>query len=182
MTKEEKLAVFEKELNLILNEDLRAVTEQFLVKAVPEYFWEIPASSSGKYHPSFDQGEQGLIRHTKMVIEVALELLNLEEFHDDCRLYKDDIIVACLLHDTFKNGKDNFGYTINCHADVAAAEWELFTIDKLPRCEREYVYGCIKTHMGQWSYEQSPNEPWEKLVHLADYIASRKFFDKFKED
>ena len=32
---------------------------------IPDYFYEVPASSTGKNHPSFDHGTGGLLRHTQ---------------------------------------------------------------------------------------------------------------------
>ena len=180
MTAKEKLEMFKEELELIGDNAMRELTEEFLTDIVPDYFWEIPASSSGKYHPSFDQGESGLVRHTKMVVAVAVELMNLDMFYT--KGYEDDIIIACLLHDTFKNGVIDCGHTVNYHADIAAGMWEVFTVDKLLPIERTDIYSGIKVHMGQWGKEQYPDRDFEKLIHLADYIASRKFFDKYKAD
>lgn len=42
---------FEREINLIINEDLRMAVKCYMDDAVPEYFWTDGASSSGKYHP-----------------------------------------------------------------------------------------------------------------------------------
>ena len=178
MTKEEKLKIFEEELNLITNEELKMVVKNFLIEQVPEYFWIVPASSSGKYHPNFTLGENGLVRHTKMVIAVALELRQLNMF-DTTGVIIDDIVVACLLHDTFKKGIKDCGHTSTVHADIAAAQWEAYAVDKLKPIYREDIYRGIKTHMGQWSAEKQPSDDFEKLIHLADFIASRKFFDKF---
>lgn len=181
MTHDEKLQTFEEELNLLKNEELRVRTCIFLTHKVPEYFFEIPASSTGKYHPSFDLGEGGLIRHTKMVVAVALELLRLEEYEN---LDSDLVIVACLLHDTFKNGKVVDGkyseHTVTDHADIAANKWKAY-LKPIYGADSVYTWGiadAIRCHMGQWGHSV-PDSPLERCVHMADYIASRKFFDKF---
>lgn len=59
-----KIEIFENELNLIKNVDLRKLVELSLQSA-PDYFFTIPASSTGKYHPQYALGEGGLVRHTK---------------------------------------------------------------------------------------------------------------------
>ena len=71
------IKLFERELNLIVDEELRMITKAYLDEKVPPYFWEIGASSSGKYHPKFSQNDGGLVRHTKAVVMFAEELLRM---------------------------------------------------------------------------------------------------------
>ena len=47
------MEIFKNELELIKDEKLRTFTDFYLSNRVPSYFWEIGASSSGKYHPPF---------------------------------------------------------------------------------------------------------------------------------
>ena len=175
--------VLANELNKIAKPDLRSMVASFLLEKVPNYFWSIPASSSGKYHPSFSQGEGGLIRHTQMVVAVAEELLR--ELPDtDARSINTDIVyAACILHDTFKNGNIDSGHTVISHPSIAADEWVAY-------CEKndfksddvEPIAALIECHMGKWNRHVCRDNVLIQevtLVHHADYIASRKFFDKF---
>ena len=50
------------ELNYIKDENFRNNIEKIL-NSLPEYFWKVAASSTGKYHPEFSLGEGGLVRH-----------------------------------------------------------------------------------------------------------------------
>ena len=61
------IELFNTEINRIESEDLRSFVRYYLDEYTPDYFWKIGASSSGKYHPVFSQGEGGLVRHTKAV-------------------------------------------------------------------------------------------------------------------
>ena len=45
------IKLFEREINLIVDENLRMATKSYLEEATPDYFWTDGASSSGKYHP-----------------------------------------------------------------------------------------------------------------------------------
>lgn len=175
--------VLANELKKIAKPDLRSMVASFLLEKVPDYFWSIPASSSGKYHPSFSQGEGGLIRHTQMVVAVAEELLR--ELPDtDARSINTDIVyAACILHDTFKNGNIDSGHTVISHPSIAADEWVAY-------CEKndfnsdavEQIAVLIECHMGKWNRHVCRNNVLRQeinIVHHADYIASRKFFDKF---
>ena len=62
--------VFDKEIPLVQNEKMSEFAKYYFSEFVPNYFWEIGASSSGKYHPTFSQGKGGLVRHTKAVVMV----------------------------------------------------------------------------------------------------------------
>lgn len=70
----EKISVFNTEYNYIRNEKYRD-NIKILVNLLPDYFFEVAASSTGKYHPSFSLGEGGLVRHTKVAVKIAHELL-----------------------------------------------------------------------------------------------------------
>jgi len=48
--------VFEKELSYIKSSKIKNACLE-MIKLLPEYFFEVPASSTGKYHPEYTQGE-----------------------------------------------------------------------------------------------------------------------------
>ena len=54
-----------------IREDLK-----LLIGKLPDYFFEIPASSTGKYHPAYATTEHGLVKHTKVAVRIAYVLLN----------------------------------------------------------------------------------------------------------
>ena len=56
---------FEKELNYIKNDRIKRSLIT-MINILPDYFYEVPASSTGKYHPSFALNKGGLLRHTKV--------------------------------------------------------------------------------------------------------------------
>ena len=70
-----KSDVFKTELNYIKDSEIREKAIK-AINLLPDYFFEVPASSTGKYHPTFSQGEGGLVRHTKAAVNIANELLN----------------------------------------------------------------------------------------------------------
>ena len=61
-----KIDYFNKEYTYIKDNKIRDDLK-YLVSNLPDYFFEIEASSTGKYHPKFASGEHGLVRHTKVV-------------------------------------------------------------------------------------------------------------------
>lgn len=171
------------EINRIQNAQLREALIIYFKYVVPDYFWTIPSSSSGKFHSSFDSGEGGLVRHTKMCVLVAEELLRLEEFS---KIDSDCMYAAMLLHDTFKRGMDGRHYRVD-HPRLAADAWcDYARAKKLPENITMAITYAIAWHSGQWSGPSTKNNFEKpdtymaeiKCAHLCDYIASRSFFNR----
>ena len=115
-----KIEIFKQELNYIKNEKYKENTKK-LLELVPNYFFEVPASSTGKYHPSFSQGSQGLVRHTKVALKIAKDILDLEYMSNGFNQNeKDLILIAILFHDTQKLGDPQEKYTKFEHPLLAA--------------------------------------------------------------
>ena len=94
--------LFEKELNYIKDENIRN-SAKILLSKLPDYFFEVAASATGKYHPKCDLGPQGLVRHSKNVVRVGYELLSLEMYDEEYTSHEKDLILYSLLfHDGFK--------------------------------------------------------------------------------
>jgi len=178
-TNEQKLAFFADELNLIKLESIRKFTEDMLGK-LPEYFFEIQASSTGKYHPTFAQGEQGLVRHTICAINIAYDLVNRNDMFASCKQYSDHIISALMLHDGCKSGRIKQQYTQHDHPIQVCNLIKENYNDK----NTELICSLISSHMGQWNTGRGssvvlpkPQNVLQSVVHLADYLASRRYLD-----
>ena len=171
---------FERELNLIVNEDLRMAVKSYMEEATPDYFWTDGASSSGKYHPKFSQGEGGLVRHTKAVVMFAEELLRMSSYAYMKDEYKDYVIAACILHDTAKYGISEYDKSeYKNHAFNAAKAFVEYAEQVMNYKPSEFLLNSIVAHMGQWSTEKEdrPFTNIDRCVHMADYMASRSFID-----
>ena len=169
-----------KEVNYIKNDDIREIVECDLEK-LPDYFWVIPALTSGKYHPKASLREGGLVRHTKTAVEVAMQLFPLYDFNEET---KDIIIASLILHDGFKCGLDGSEYTAFEHPLIMSQlVFDAIDIDN-HGTYRLLISRCIASHMGQWNTNNRSSivlplplsEP-EKFVHMCDYIASRRKFN-----
>ena len=175
----EKAKYFEREINLIQSEDYRMFIKSYLNDYVPNYFWEIGASSSGKYHPQFSQGKGGLVRHTKAVVMFAEELLRMSSYMYMSEEHKDYVIMACIVHDTCKYGRLSYDKEEYKNHSVAASfnvcgAW----LDYFNTQPSEFFLSAIRCHMGQWSErENRPFTNIDRCVHMADYMASRNFID-----
>lgn len=174
-----KSKYFEREIELIQNEEYKSFVREYLDEYVPDYFWEIGASSSGRYHPKFSQGEGGLVRHTKAVVMFAEELLRMSSYMYMSEEHKDFVIMACILHDTCKYGMRDYekeeykNHARNAEVLVDGAWADYFG----SQCS-EFFLSAIRCHMGQWSErEDRPFTNIDRCVHMADYMASRNFID-----
>lgn len=185
MNKVEKENIFAKELEYIKNEKYKESVKYLLTK-VPEYFYRIPASSTGKYHPKFALGEQGLVRHTKVAVTMAYELFQLEMYNNNFTKDEQDLmIIALMIHDTFKSGKEEEKYTRFDHPLLVGEFLEEEKKNtKFTEQEITFLKKVIASHMGQWdtsSYSDielpKPKTKYEKFVHMCDYLASRKFIN-----
>ena len=172
---------FERELNLIQNEELREAVASYLEEATPGYFWTDGASASGKFHPPFAQGVGGLVRHTKAGVLFAEELLRMSSYAYMKPEYKDYVIAGLLIHDTQKYGLgeeiDKAEYKNHArNASIAFAEYCEQVFDFTPHF---LLLNAVESHMGQWSTEKEdrPFTNIDRCVHMADYMASRSFID-----
>ena len=175
------MKLFDREINLIKNEELRKAVAEYLEDDVPDYFWTDGASASGRFHPKFSHGIGGLVRHTKAVVLFAEELLRMSSYMYMPDDYKDYVIAACILHDTVKYGSgselDKCEYAN--HAKNAAEAFAFWCENNTPYEPHFLLLNAIKSHMGQWSTEREdrPFTSIDRAVHMADYMASRNFID-----
>ena len=174
------IKLFERELNLIVNEDLRMAVKSYMEERVPDHFWVDGASSSGKFHPAFAQGEGGLVRHTKAVVMFAEELLRMSSYAYMKDEYKDYVIAACIIHDTAKYGCGEYDKkAYKDHARNAAKAFADYCEQVMDYQPSEFLLNAVSAHMGQWSTdkEDRPFTSIDRCVHMADYMASRSFID-----
>ena len=174
------IKLFEREINLISNEELRKAVKSYMEDCVPDYFWTDGASSSGKYHPKFSQGEGGLVRHTKAVVMFAEELLRMSSYAYMPEIYKDYVIAACILHDTAKYGVEEYDKAeYKNHARNASEAFFYYCVEVIEYIPHYLLLNAIASHMSQWSTEKEdrPFTSVDRCVHMADYMASRAFID-----
>ena len=169
-----------------------------LIACVPLYFWEEPASSTGKHHPDHDLGEGGLARHSLMVYR-WLKLL-LEANDQNMSEFVPGMVLAALFHDCCKRGIP--GTQLSEHTlfehPILSAKFIMDKAEVFVKDNKEFIEStaddeesfkhdiavaasCIETHMGKWNTSKHsevvlprPKTAIQYMVHLADYIASRK--------
>lgn len=176
-----KSKTFEKEISLITDNEIRNYIEKAL-EAAPDYFYTMPASSTGKYHPEYTLGEGGLVRHTKAAVKLANDLLQLE-LYQKLVPHRDEILAALILHDSVKKGRDGNKFTTIDHPlEASRLLKESVSTDVYDSEKISNICSYIESHMGQWNTDRSGTEILpkpcsleQKFVHLCDYLASRKY-------
>lgn len=173
---------FKIELEYIKDERVRKACLE-MIKLLPDYFFNVQASSTGKYHPEYAVGEGGLLRHTKAAVRIAYELLNDACIGDKYKqVEKDLMIMGLILHDGLKHGMEESQYTVFEHpiliADYIMDNEELLGLEVE---EIEFLCDVVKTHMGPWTTDyrgndvlERPKTKFQNFVHMCDYLASRK--------
>lgn len=180
-----KEQIFEPELKLIKNDRLREAAIYF-INQLPDYFFEIAASSTGKYHPEFAASEGGLVKHTKVAVRIADTIIQTVtiggNFTSD---EKDLILISLILHDGLKEGMIKEKYTRFDHpilmAKLIQEKYKETTLEEL---EAKIIASNIASHMGEWNTTNysnvvlpTPKNKFQKMVHMCDLLASRKFIN-----
>ena len=196
--------IFKNEIELIKDRHIKAIVRQTL-DAAPKIIQTIPASSSGKYHPSYALGEGGLVRHIKAAVYIAKSLMETDIY---TKFFKSGIVsisremnddatyAALILHDCCKPDDTPEHYTRFNHP-ILASELLQSVADKYVKelniavsqkheikWQIERIANAIASHMGQFNTSKysdvilpTPDTCLEWFVHLCDYLASRRFLE-----
>lgn len=175
------------ELGLITDAGIRKLVEQVLDKC-PQCFWSMPAATTGKYHPAISLGEGGLVRHTKAVVRLVTHLCNMVDIgatHPHYSL----LVAAAILHDCCKKRDDEM-FTAFDHPlraaeliERVAGELESREPGTLQPSATRTLSAMVASHMGRWNTDARhghgttlplPVTPLQRILHTADYLASRK--------
>lgn len=162
------------EVSCINDDEVREQTIDAIARGVPEYFWHVPATGSGKYHNPFSRHKHGLWIHVKMVFSAYERFVNSFEQMDLITAYEADCgRAAVLLHDMLKYGHEySSGDSSVSNHDKLGAHWLTHNTPLDPA-----VIACVDSHNGKWYDGMTPRyqeEPLEILVHMADMAASTK--------
>lgn len=176
--------VFAPLIESFYNDDIRDFARACL-DIVPEYFWTVPASSSGKYHPMYALGDGGLVRHTLALCRIMKYILDLQCMGNVYMEREAELmLVAGMMHDTYKSGSDG-DYTKSKYTKfnhpLLAANAVRGVKGYIKKEEVEFCAHCIESHMGEWNKDKrsnmvlpKPEDKYQILVHISDYLASRK--------
>jgi hypothetical protein len=183
------LQEFSIELDRIKNPELKTLTKKILLDC-SDYNVDMPASSTGKYHPSFDLGSGGLIRHTKLVCRNIETIMKMWIQYDNTDW--DIPYIAAILHDMCKYTEKGQEHSHQDHALLMAekirsfkpteqGEWFLDYKELASSLER--IAQNVSTHMSRWNTDKNGNKIGElpsnmenALLAIADMISAQKWF------
>ena len=195
---EDKKKLLKEYFDSVQDENVKKFMGQ-CIETIPEYWFVVPASSTGKHHPNYALGKGGLMRHTIALLRFFNRLVYNSMYGNMFTNREMDLLrVACLMHDTRKSGSDEefavdkhtkFDHPILAANTVRSIKTEYIT-DK----EKELIANAIESHMGQWNTDTHgksnvtlplPTNKYQKIVHLTDYLAAQKdvemIFDGFTD-
>ena len=185
MTREEKIELVQPVLDTFENEDIKEFAI-VLLDDLPDYIWHVGASSTGKYHPAYSLGEGGLMRHQMAVVRFLNFFFELEQYNSKLTSREMDLMrLAGLVHDGRKSGSqedyEKSKYTKFDHPIQMANIIRSYDGQYLNHDEITMIASMIAKHMGQWNTDKKssvelpkPNNKYARMLHLADYLASRK--------
>lgn len=175
---------------LSISREYRNLTE-FLIDQLDDYWFIKPASSTGKYHPKFNNDEGGLVRHSLNVCMWWQRMYRAFEQELISFSGRDDIydlgLIACLFHDAKKYGdaEENSRWVKKDH-DVKSMKWFLHNVEIYEHTNDmnfdnkaiNYIANAIDHHNGPWSTHGAPRTIFERLVFICDYASSQKIHEQ----
>ena len=197
-----ELPLIQEALEKFNNPFIREFVQEPLEKA-PDGFWLDPCSSSGKYHPPFDQViPGGIVNHVLVATSFVEE--GIKRYPEFCSAEVDpehkwgsmrpdprwlDLArAACMLHDIAKCGIPWGEHTVANHGHLGAEFLKkLGSFQQLDPADQRIITTGVKWHMGRWEegfknrvWEQEhclfPSRcftPFELLIQEADYYSTR---------
>ena len=186
MTEEQKVAVFRPYLDKFETEEVRLYCED-MIKQIPDYIFEMPSSTSGKYHNKTQCMPHGQIYHIIMFAEIMNYRLalkgNQEKFKSPAQ--RDAMRCTPIFHDALKCGLNGSTFSVHDHP-MLAGQWvreakvEHDIDDKI----KEAIARMCERHSGQWIDSKNskvvlpePENAMELFVHECDYLSSRSNID-----
>ena len=166
---------FEEELKLIVDKDIQNFTRKCLGLA-PAYFWEMPASMTGRHHPKDELVKGGQVLHVRKMVKVAEDL---------CLMYavtpyeRDCVLSAAIMHDLCKCGyPDQMPHTLSGHGPLWIKVGEQVATQK-QFMETPYLHliaKLISCHMGRFDIPfLNSDDQLINIIQISDYLVSRKY-------
>lgn len=186
MTEETKVEVFKPYLEKFETENMRLYCAD-MIKLIPDYIFDMPSSTSLRYHNATQCQPHGQVYHIIMFAAILEYLLNLEHMKEKFKYpdQRDAMRCAPYFHDAIKCGWDGAKQTVHEHP-MLAGEWVRNTKvehdidDKI----KEVIARLCERHSGEWTTSKKsstilpkPENEMERLVHVCDILSSRSDID-----
>lgn len=177
--------IFDEILATFENDDIKEFAKK-CIDAAPPYFFQVPASSTYKYHPRYAcETPLGLAKHTVAVVLMLNYFFDIESIRNEFTSRERDLLrVAGIVHDMMKSGSQK---------EYEKSKWTKFDhpllasklvqdVDGLTKTEKVWIGAVVSSHMGAWNEDKrhpdiklpKPSNKYQIILHTADYLASRK--------
>lgn len=180
------------EVNFINNKTIKDIVEYMLKHKSPKYFWSVGSSSTGYFHPTNNGQPITLVDHTKSATRILRLLLTHPMVAGQIDGLKADLMTAAIIvHDLAKRGATDEGaseYTVHEHPVLIS----LMAPPDMTSEQQYYFSEIVRlacSHTGPWRFSERSTyvlpeiEQYDQyLVHLADWLSSRKIFHVDLED
>ena len=186
MTEAQKVAVFQPYLDKFETEEMRLYCAD-MIKQIPDYIFEMPSSTSGKYHNKTQCLPHGQIYHIIMFAEIMNYRLALKGNQEKFKfpVQRDAMRCTPIFHDALKCGLNGSTFSVHEHP-MLAGQWVRDTKvehdidDKI----KEAIARMVERHSGEWTTSKKssivlpePENAMELFVHECDYLSSRSNID-----
>ena len=186
MTKEDKIAVFQPYLDQFETDEMRLYCADMIAE-IPDYIFDIPSSTSGKYHNATQCKPHGQVYHMIMFAEVMNYRLalkgNKEKFKSPVQ--RDAMRCSPFFHDALKCGTGKSTFSVHDHP-MLAGQWvrETKVEHDIDEKIKEVVARMCERHSGEWTSSKKskvvlpePENAMELFVHECDVLSSRNNID-----
>lgn len=154
----------------------------FVEDKIPD-IWDLPSSSTGKYHQKADGSVPSIAEHVYEMVFALSKTIKM--LGDEIISTKNDaILIATILHDSLKYGPTGKAkYTFRNHeklmADFFADKKKVF-LKHFSEDEFNIFIDCIRYHSGRWSsdvkdkktFNFSDYRPEILIVHFLDMLST----------
>lgn len=186
MTEDQKVAVFQPLLDKFETEEIRLYCAD-MIKKIPDYIFDMPSSTSGKYHNKIQCLPHGQVYHIIMFAEILNYLLALKCNKEKFKSPRQRDAMRCVpyFHDAIKCGWDGSSYTVHEHP-ILAGTWvrEEKTEHDIDDTAKEAIARMCERHSGEFtSFQKSktilpePENEMERMIHMCDILSSRNNID-----
>lgn len=186
MTEEQKVAVFQPYLEQFETDKMRLYCTD-MIKTIPDYLFDIPSSTSMKYHNKTQCEPHGQVYHIIMFAEILNYRLalkcNQEKFKSPTQ--RDAMRCIPYFHDALKCGTNGSQFTVHEHP-ILAGNWVRETVVEhdIDASVKEAIARMCERHSGEWTTSKrsnvilpEPENAMEIMIHECDILSSRNNID-----
>lgn len=186
MTKEQKVAVFQPLLDKFETDEMRLYCSD-MIQQIPDYIFDMPSSTSGKYHNATQCQPHGQIYHIIMFAEILNYLLALKCNQEKFKSARQRDAMRCvpIFHDAIKCGWEGGSWTVHEHP-MLAGTWvrEAQIEHEIDTGAKEAIARMCERHSGEWTISKKsqvilpePETEMERMIHMCDILSSRNNID-----